>query len=608
VFTPFRQFVPTDPIENLRWRARVHRRVMEDPTFAGVIEQACAADPVFFINGFCWTHDPRPEIKNPKLPFILYPYQVEAVGELLHAITHGHDLLVEKSRDVGASWLCCAVPFHVWMFRMRRVFLFISWKEEYVDSAENPKALFWKLDFLLNGLPVWLRPRGYNANLHRSKLKLYNPETKSVITGESTTGNVSRGARPTAMLLDEFAIAEHGFEVLTASRDATSCRIFNSTPKGVNNAFYAVRQSGIKKLRLHWSVHPAKNIGLYTTDENGRLKVLDPAGYPDDYEPHLDGKLRSPWYDLQCERAGSPQEIAQELDIDYLGSGGQFFHPDRIQAAITACVRPSIAIGDLAFDELTGDPVDYGANAMGRLRLWCMLDSKDRPLHDNKLIIGADVSAGTGASNSCLAGYDNVTHEKIFEYVSPYIRPEAFAAQTIAIARWFKQVSGRSPLIIWEANGPGRQFGARIMELGYGEIYLRQNDDSIKRKVSDIPGWAPTKQGKLVLLGSYRSAVESQRLINRSRQALEETLEYVILPDDRVIHQMAGSELDPSGASASHGDRVMADALAWKIMSDRRVILKNEEPTEIPVGSLAWRQKMRERAARSPNKELTEGW
>ena len=615
--TPFHHHVPKEIIANLKWRKRALERVRDDPSYAEVLVIACQKDPLFFVDAFAWTYNPK-EKRTPKLPFILYEYQENALLELLRSVNN-NDLLLEKSRDMGASWLCITASFWRWMFRDYQSFLFVSRTENYVDELGNPKSLFWKFDFLYDNLPPWLKIPGYDPNQHRRKLHIENPANGSVVDGESTTGNVARGDRRTAILLDEFAAVEQGHRVLRSTRDATDCRWFNSTPAGTNNAFYDMRQTNIRKLRLHWSSHPIKAAGLYTTTKDGNLEVLDSAGYPANYKPILDGKLRSPWYDLQCERAGSSQEIAQELDIDYLGSAHQFFNSDKVQEAIAKFARPPVVVGNLDYDWATGDPIGFERKPRaegGRAYLWCMIDGKGNPLVSNKVIMSADVAMGTGASNSCLVAYDSVTREKVLEYASPYIRPEHFAVLTVAFAKWFKGIidlSGydvethKTPRLIWESNGPGRQYGAKVLELGFNNIYLRTNDISITHKVSDIPGFPPTKESKVMVLGEYRAAVEGQQIINRSKTALEETLEYVFLPNGGVAHAKASDKLDPSGAAANHGDRVMADAMAWKMFNVRTIMKTKEEP-EVPVGCMAWRRKMREQDKQPKTRELGAGW
>ena len=598
--SPFYSRVPKDMAENLRYRASIYRRVLEDPSFAFTLWDACSKDLLYYINVFGYTYDPRRQPFS-KLPFITYPFQDEALLEIYSAIGD-HDLFIEKSRDMGASWLNIVACEHVWHFRKHQSILFVSRTEDYVDKSDNPKSLFWKLDFFLNNMPPWMRPPGYDETLHRSRLHISNPYTHSVIDGESTTGNVARGDRRTAILLDEFSAVEQGFSVLTSTRDATNCRLFNATPRGTSNAHYAIRQKIAKKLRLHWSAHPVKAIGLYTTDENGALRVIDKEGYPAEYEPILDGKLRSPWYDNECKRAANPQEIAQELDIDYQGSGYQFFRPDSVQEAIRQYARPPVMVGDLEYDDTTGDPIRFREDLKRQLQLWCFLDKDDEPPRDHRCIASVDVSAGTGSSNSTVVVWDAATKEKIAEYANPYIRPEALARQAVAIAKWFGNAT-----LIWESNGPGRQFGSRVEELGYGNMYMRRREEGISKQVSDIPGWASTKEGKLVVLGEYRAAVEKGLCVNRSKEALEETLEYIFGPDGSVYHSQSADKSDPTGARANHGDRVMADALAWKLLNKGLELPEQEKP-EIPVGCLAWRNKMREQDKPQVGTELEEGW
>ncbi len=610
VETPWRHRIPRDYRQNLLWRKETIIRASEDKDFREGIIQCCREDPIFWINGFGLTYDPRSE-PFPKIPFILYDFQEEAILRIIRAIGE-HDLLIEKSRDMGASWINMAAIAWMWRFREDQSFLMVSRVEDYVDKAGNPKALFWKFDFLIDNMPSWLQPFGYNKSRHRSKMHIENPETGSVVDGESTTGRVARGDRRTAILLDEFAAVEQGNSVLSATRDATPCRLFNSTPEGTNNAFYETREKmmelgGDNILRLHWSEHPKKAQGLYTTDTDGNLKILDVQHvYPRNFKFRLDGKIRSPWYDNECDRAATPQEIAQELDIDYMGSGWQFFKPDQIEVYLRQNARPASYIGDLEHDALTGDPIRFRESDIGRLKVWCNLtEDKYQFPTDMKVVIGIDVSAGTGASNSTIMGYDTRTCAKVFEYANPYVRPEGLALQAVALAKW-----AGDAFIIWERNGPGRQTGAKIVELGYGNIYYQRQEEAISKKISNIPGWASTKESKLSLLSEYRNRLERNTIANYSRIAIQECLEYVHTPDGSVAHSRSLSKKDPTGAKSNHGDRVIADALAVKGFDERKFSPTEAEKPKAAYGSLAWRNQMREEMRRGANPmfELPDSW
>ena len=601
--TPFAHHVPTDIRENLLWRSRTYAKVLKDPSYANFLREACAVDPIFYVNGFLYTYDPRLQ-PFCKVPFILYPFQQDGLLQTFDAIGN-EDLFIEKSRDMGASWLAITAFEYLWHFRKLMSFLMVSRTEGYVDQSDNPKSLFWKIDFIHQHLPAWLMPQGYNINDHRTKLHIKNPETGSVIDGESTTGRVARGDRRTAILLDEFAAVEQGHKVLSSTRDVTKSRLFNSTPEGINNAYYTIRQTNIRKLRFIWTDHPTKRSGLYKTGADGELEILDNEGYPENYEPILDGKTRSVWFDEQCERAATMQEIAQEIEIDYLGSGHQYFLTEAIQSAIRDLARPPIVTGDLDYDTLTAEPGEFREHKKGKLKLWVSPDREGNLTRDHKYVLGGDVSAGTGSSNSTLCGYDSNTEEKVLEYANPYIRPEEFAKQAVAIATWL-----HNAYLVWESNGVGRQFGSRVIELGYGKIYFRKREEAISKKTTLIPGWHSSKETKLLLVGEYRAAIEKNKIINRSKEALEECLEYIFDKTGGVSHSKEDNKDDPSGAKDNHGDRVIADALAFRGMKEHAIKVVKMKKPEIPVGSLAWRKEQGKKRKDTAFRELSksEGW
>jgi hypothetical protein len=139
-------------------------------------------------------------------PFITWAVQDEFIGELQDAIDGGHDTLINKSRDMGASWLCLSVLHWYWQFRPPVSFLEVSRKEELVDKAGSMDSLFEKHRYLLRWQPAWLRPR----RIDDKYMHLGNLDLGSAIEGESTNGDAGRGGRKTAVLLDEFAAVPNG--------------------------------------------------------------------------------------------------------------------------------------------------------------------------------------------------------------------------------------------------------------------------------------------------------------------------------------------------------------------------------------------------------------
>ncbi len=161
-------------------------------------------------------------------------------------------------------------------------------------------------------------------------------------------------------------------------------------------------------------------------------------------------------------------------------------------------------------------------------------------------------------------------------------------------------------MLAWEMVGPGTHFGKRVMELGYRNVYYRKNEANlgINSTQSDVAGWYPSNDNRRILLEEYRAALNGRDFINRCFMALEECLAFIFTAQGTVKHDgdpesfdTVTGKADPSGAGANHGDRVIADALAWKMCAGRGMLRKKKEGTEVKVGSLAWRRDL-DRVAR----------
>lgn len=565
--TPFYTSVPKDLEANLRFRKEMYRMGASSKADARGLWEMCAKDILFYTNVFGWTFSPKERADCPVIPFITWEFQDDALLQIEAAIGK-HDVLIKKSRNMGATWMCLLVLEWRWHFHNMQNFLMASRKEDLVDKTGDPNCLFAKIDFLHQYQPKFIRP-----TVERNRLMIYNHDTKSVITGESTNGDLGRGGRAGAILLDEFAAVENGTEVNAATSETTNCRIFLSTPKGVGNEFYNVynimqAKTPERIVSMHWTLHPEHSKGLYHDAE---------------------GKPRSPWYDNKF-NSMSPRMIAQELDIDFMGSDFEFFDAEMLQAHEKQYCRAPVMQGDIEYDGETLEPTTGFVNRRaGPLALWAAVDALGRMPKGREFVVAADTSAGTGSSNSTLSIGDRLTGEKIGEYVNPNIRPEAFAAHAVALCKWLNNA-----FLIWETNGPGRTFGDKVLELGYRNIYWRRQEASLSRKQSDIPGWNPTKDNKNSLLSDYYSALKTGRFINRSYEALRECRCYIHYGNGNIEHVQAVKTDDPSGARANHGDRVIADALCVKGLKGYKI--PDEPIQETPLTSLANRRLIRQKA------------
>jgi len=530
--------------------------------------------------------------RSPKLPFITWPFQDNAFLCLDESIGVT-DVIVEKSRDMGASWICLTTFAYHWLFRPMESFMMVSRKEALVDGAGD--SLFSHIDFILKGLPAWMRPRR-----KRNKLKLINEENGSKIEGESTTENIGRGGRRTAMLVDEFAAFDQGgWDVLSATADNTNTRLFNSTPNGTGNAFFAQLEGGTPRIRMHWSDHPEKGAGLYRPSRLGGVELIDKDYvHTSDFVfqsevPSGEEGLRSPWYDRECVRRSHLVEIATQLDIDYQGSAYPFFDPQTMRDLKLEFCRDPLHVGQLRV--LDGYEPEYIEGENGDLRIWCDLDENGNPPSDRDYVVGCDVSQGTGASDSAIAVGDRLSGEKVAELCSNQISANHFAELAVALCRLFRGTGGRSAFLIWEATGPGRTFGRTVVDdCHYSNIYYKTDETSIRRKQSDRPGWFSSSEAKKDLLTSYRDSLVAKTFLNPSSKAISQALEFVYTSSGRIEHGGSMNSIDPSDSGDNHGDVVIADALCCKVVRERQQKQKQNHPAPPPTMSFQWRRNQRE--------------
>ena len=167
--------------EKVVTRLRVNDACFRDKAARLYAYAMCEKDPIFFIENFCWTFDPRPEHAPHFLPFILFDYQKNMVTWLKEHIDEGKDGLGEKSRDMGFTWVMVSLLLWYWRFGNGFNGLLGSYKEALVDNRTKD-SLFGMFDFQLENLPNWLLPPGWDPKKHRQKLKMVNPENNNLLT------------------------------------------------------------------------------------------------------------------------------------------------------------------------------------------------------------------------------------------------------------------------------------------------------------------------------------------------------------------------------------------------------------------------------------------
>ena len=273
-----------NPDYNSIWRLRNDRlnRIREDNKYYNTLVWHYKDKPVDFINDWGITYDPRR--KKALLPFILFPRQVEYINWLKKNMEDQQNCLVEKSRDMGLTWLCIAFAVWLWLFHPGRAIGFGSSKVDKMDRLGDPDTIFEKIRWFIKYLPREFLPLDFNLEDHCPYLKILNPQNGSTITGEGGD-QMGRGGRKSIYFKDESAFYERPVKVEAALSMNTNVQVDVSTYNGTGNPFYQKRMSGkIPVFTFHWKDDPRKD---------------------------------DAWYKKKCEEYSfDPVIIAQEIDIN----------------------------------------------------------------------------------------------------------------------------------------------------------------------------------------------------------------------------------------------------------------------------------------------------
>lgn len=260
-----------DIIKILAGRQAALEKIRSDRRVASAAWIHYSHHPVDFINDWMVTYDPR--VQPSLMPFILFPKQAEFIEWLHERYKKNEDGLVEKSRDMGVTWLCCAFAVWMWLFNRGTAIAFGSRKEDLVDRVGDPDSIFEKMRIIIDNLPVEFLPEGFNLQANATHMKIVNSENQSTIKGEAGD-NMGRGGRNSIYFKDEAAFYERPERIEAALSMNSDVKIDISTPNGNGNPFFRKRHGGkIPVFVFDWRDDPRKGEEWYRKQK----ELLDPV-------------------------------------------------------------------------------------------------------------------------------------------------------------------------------------------------------------------------------------------------------------------------------------------------------------------------------------------
>lgn len=245
------------------------------------------------------TVDPRNVEKGRPavMPFILFDSQVDFIDTVVEQWRgkhpdwqHNHNLLVEKSRDMGITWCFMALACCLCTLYDDLAIGTGSRKWELVEDLGNLDAILPKGRVFMRYLPREFRG-GFDEKKHTKEGQIFIPDTRSLIDGEAGD-DIGRGGRKAIYGVDEAAHLERPESIDASLANNTNCRVEFSSVKGMSNPFARRRHDGsVRVFIFDWRQDPRKDQAWYDNFLNTHGPTITAQEVDRNYSASVDGVI-----------------------------------------------------------------------------------------------------------------------------------------------------------------------------------------------------------------------------------------------------------------------------------------------------------------------------
>ena len=514
----------------------------------------CVMDPKYAIQNYLSTFD---KTQEGFVPFKLFPRQ----REIIDSYSVNRFNIVTKPRQAGISTVTQA---------------YSAIKCAFADS-NNPETIIVianKLNLAkkftrgikdyIQQLPRWVWGPEYYGTPEKEKLSIFIKDSQieielpngSKIIAVATSTDALRGYTPTLLIFDEAAFIDNGAELYSAAITSLGTgggSILISTPNGYDPLYYKTYEQAEKGendyniIELKWYQDPRYNKDLQwlKSDEvvnevEFTLSSFDKM-IKDGYKP------TSTWYRSMCKGMNNDKKrIAQELDVSFLGSGGNVVDDEYISMHDNENVLKPKFVDDKYFD-----------GNSGLVWIW------EEPVEGNQYILSADVSRGDGSDYSAFEIINFTTMEQVAEYQGK-IPPDVFAE----IINDYGIKYGA--YVVVDNIGVGNTTCSKLEELKYPNLHYDNIKGGEDKRVSGFN----VNGVRLQLISNLEIAIRTNIIKIRSKRIINE-LKTFIYKNGRPDHM-----------DGYHDDCIMSLGMAlWILESSFKKLQKLEKQTKAILSS-----------------------
>lgn len=523
----------------------------------------CLASPIYAIETYLETFD---KTQESFVPFKLFPRQ----REIVYAYEKHRFNLVTKPRQAGVSTTTAA---------------YLSIKVGFADE-DNPENVLIiankqelafeflaKIKDFLNQLPRWVWGSEYYGSPKNEEKSIFITDSKkeirlpngSRVKAVATSKDALRGFTPTYLVMDEAAYIDNGAEVFGAALTALGTggkAMLISTPKGMDALYYKTYSEAKKKknnfniIEMKWYEDLRYNKDLrWLKDEVVEKEVrFTFESYKERIE---DGwKPTSSWYEeMSMGMNNDAKMIAQELDVSFIGSGGNVIGEEYIAYQNKNNVREPL----------------YTSGQDNEIWIWA------EPQEGHQYILGSDVSRGDGEDSSTIVIIDFTTMEQVMEYQGK-IQPDLLAQIIEEYGNLYKAYT-----VVDITGGMGVSTVLKLLEFNYKYLHYdnqngkilsaRQRELSSHNKENKIPGFHATSV-RLPMISNLEYKIRTNEVKIRSIRLTTE-MNTFIYKNGRPDHQ-----------EGYHDDLLMALGMAlWVVEHSFKQLERLEKQTKAILSS-----------------------
>lgn len=516
----------------------------------------CLYDPIYAIETYLKTYD---QTQGGKVPFELFPRQKEVIRNY----EDNYYNIVTKPRQAGITTITAAY------FAVK---LALAGKDSpeavlmLANKQETSKGFLGKIRDFLVQLPRWMWGNEY-VNDPEKTIFRKNTEHYIILPNDSeaialaTKRDALRSFTPTRLVMDEAAFIEDGAEAYSAAMGSLSTggRVtLISTPNGFDELYYTIFQNAksgknnYKVSNLKWYEDPRYNYDLkWITPEGEMIEETEFTFESFREKEKLEYKPTSTWYENMCELFNhNEKRIAQELDVSFIGSGGNVIEDKYID------FHEKNSVEDPKYTENDGTG--------GEVWVW------KEPEEGHQYILSSDVSRGDSEDYSTFTIIDFTNMEQVVEYQGK-IYPDQLAILLDKYGRHYNAY-----IVVDVTGGMGVSTILKLMELDYPNLHYDnprtralQNKKELEKYEDNengkIPGFSANSV-RVPMIANFEFYIRTNSIRIRSIRLVSEMKTFVY------------KNGKPDHLKGHHDDNIMALAMAlWVLENSFKKLEKLEK-------------------------------